>query len=474
MDGTSGSRAGLYKRISDDREGLELGVGRQDEDLRAAAQRAGDTVVDVYSDNDVSASTRSTKPRKEYARLLDDAAAGRITKIWAYSSSRLTRRPLELERQIRLAEQHGIQFAYIRSPSFDLGTADGRMIARMLAANDAAEAERTGERIARKQQQKAEAGEFHGGIRPFGFLADGVTHHDAEAREIATGIDAVLAGTSLRAQVADLTARGITSTLGKPFSLRTWKKVLLRPRNAGLAVYNGEIIGTAKWPPIVPEMKWRAAVVILSDPTRNTGGNNLVKWLGTGIYLCGVEDCGSPLRVSTASTGGHKVYRCRRAGDYKLRGHVIVDRAGLDDYVSDVVIARLSREDAIDLLAEADDAVDLDALNVEGVRLQQQLDELDDDLDARRIDRARWLRRNARLKEQLQAVEAAQVAAAGTNPLRAIIGAPDVRRRWEQELTLGQQRAIVDVLCTVAVAPAGRGGGSAFDEARVDIQPKEH
>lgn len=472
MDVNGGHRAGLYKRISQDREGQELGVERQDEDLRAAAAQAGDTVVASYVDNDLPASTRSTKVRPDYDRLLADARSGKINRIWAYSSSRLTRRPLELEGQIRLAEQHGVTFHYLRSPSFDLNTADGRMIARMLAANDAAEAERTGERIARKQQQKAAAGEHHGGIRPFGFLADGITHHLAEAPEIARGIDAVLAGTSLRSQVADLTARSITSTLGKPFTIPTWRKVLLRPRNAGLAVYRGDIIGTAKWAPIVPEIRWRAAVVILSDPARNTGGNNLVKWLGSGIFRCGVEDCGSPLRVTTASTRDRKVYRCRRAGDFKLRGHVIIDRAELDEYVSDVVIARLSREDAVDLLAEAEDAVDLDALHVEGVRLRQQLEQLDDDLDARRIDRARWLRRNERLQGQLDQVEAAQLAASAVNPLRAIVGAKDVRRRWERELTLGQQRAIVDVLYTVTVQPTPRGGGTTFDEDLVRVEPK--
>jgi hypothetical protein len=36
-----------------------------------------------------------------------------------------------------LAEQYSVQCRYVASPSFDLNTAGGRLIARVLAANDA-------------------------------------------------------------------------------------------------------------------------------------------------------------------------------------------------------------------------------------------------------------------------------------------------------------------------------------------------
>ena len=44
-----------------------------------------------------------------------------------------------------------------------------------------------------------------------------------------------------------------------PLGPRTLGRVLLRPRNAGLSVYRGEIVGQATWPPILDPDTWRAS-----------------------------------------------------------------------------------------------------------------------------------------------------------------------------------------------------------------------
>lgn len=54
-------------------------------------------MVAVCVDNDVSASTKSRKPRLQYAEMLTRARAGEFGAILAYSNSRLTRRPREFE-----------------------------------------------------------------------------------------------------------------------------------------------------------------------------------------------------------------------------------------------------------------------------------------------------------------------------------------------------------------------------------------
>lgn len=87
--------AAIYTRISKDREGEALGVSRQESQSRELAQRLGVEVVAVFSDNDVSASRRSGKPRPAFAEMLSRARAGEFTHIVAYSNSRLTRRVRE-------------------------------------------------------------------------------------------------------------------------------------------------------------------------------------------------------------------------------------------------------------------------------------------------------------------------------------------------------------------------------------------
>ena len=109
--------AAIYVRISEDREGRELGVERQEQDCRDLADRNGWPAVDIYPDDDISASTRSRKRRPQYELLLADARAGRFDVVVAYTSGRLTRRPRELEDLIDLAERHGTRLVYVRSPA---------------------------------------------------------------------------------------------------------------------------------------------------------------------------------------------------------------------------------------------------------------------------------------------------------------------------------------------------------------------
>src|SRR5205807_989252 len=87
--------AGIYCRISDDREGSAAGVRRQEADCRGLAARRGWEVAEVYVDNDVSA--YSGRMRPAYRRLLEDVKAGHVDAVVVWHLDRLHRRPAELE-----------------------------------------------------------------------------------------------------------------------------------------------------------------------------------------------------------------------------------------------------------------------------------------------------------------------------------------------------------------------------------------
>ena len=132
---------------------------RQRKDTAALCAQRGYEILARYTDNDISASTKKRrKPRPDYDAMLAAARAGELDVIVAYKSSRLTRRPREHEDLIELAVDYGIQFAYVASPEFDLNTADGPKIARMLAVSDAGDAEVTRELVQRKMRELAEVG----------------------------------------------------------------------------------------------------------------------------------------------------------------------------------------------------------------------------------------------------------------------------------------------------------------------------
>jgi site-specific DNA recombinase len=72
-------KAGIYARISSDREGDNLAVSRQLADCEQLAVRRGWKVVERYVDSDISA--YSGKRRPEYQRLLDDVDAGAVEAV---------------------------------------------------------------------------------------------------------------------------------------------------------------------------------------------------------------------------------------------------------------------------------------------------------------------------------------------------------------------------------------------------------
>jgi DNA invertase Pin-like site-specific DNA recombinase len=452
------TRAAIYKRISDDREGRELGISRQDQDLRQLADQQGYTIVAEYADNDIGASTRSRKSRPGYAKMIKDAEAGAFGIILAYTSSRLTRRPLEHEGQIRLAEQHGIRFEFVRSPSFDLATAAGRQIARMLAAQDAAESEIIGERVTRARRQQAEQGRFGGGGRRFGFEPDGITRREDECKIIAECANAIIRGASLRGLTRDLREAGIPTVTGGHWNPQSLRDILLRPRNAGRMVYQDQIIGTAPWKPIVNPDVHDRVVRILTNPERDMRAGTAPRWLGSGLYRCGT--CSAKMEITIG--GRSPRYRC------KASTHLARAQQPVDDLVVGTVLA-LIRRDAPELFATRAPGVDVAALRGERDRIEAALAAVGGDVALGLMTRAAGLDATRRGSARIAEIEAALAAADGPDPVVGELArARDPLAVWNG-LSLERQRMVIGSTVTVTIERSGR-RGRVFDPDSVRIE----
>ncbi len=461
-------RAAIYTRISKDREGAGLGVERQRQDCAELADRLGWQVVSHHSDNDLSA--YSGKPRPGYRALLDDLENGRADAVVVWHTDRLHRRPVELEDYINVCDPRGVVTQTVKAGPLDLATPSGRMVARMLGSTARYEVEHAIERQQAAKLQAATAGRWKGGRRPFGYEADGITVRESEAAEIRHATDDLLAGMSLHAIARDWNSRGIaTSTRGawKPTEVR---KLLARPRNAGLMEHRGEVVGRAQWPAILDEGLWRAVRALLSDESRRTTTGNARRWLGGGLYLCGV--CGAPLRATTAGTGrqrGHvAAYRCERGA------HVVRRCEPLDDFVAAIVVERLCRPDAVDL-GRPEVTVDTSAVHTERLALQARLDELVDWFAEGEITGQQMERGSARLRAKLDDLDRQLAVVAGASALDGVAG-PQAADVWPT-LDLSRRRAILDTILVVTVHRTRRGrplgwrpGQSYFDPSGVELQ----
>lgn len=446
-----GNLAVIYARISSDPEGRAVGVERQVEDCLALAERHGYTVVGIYRDNDVSASTTSAKRRPGFDAMVAHVRHGEVAAVLAYSNSRLTRRVREYLDLIELHRATGVLFRTVVSGDADLSTADGRGVALTLATWDQAEAERTRERVLRAKADGKARGAYGGGPRPFGYEADGVTLRLDEARMVAEAADRLLDGATLGRLCRDWNAAGVTTTRGNPWAPNALRRTLTRPRNAALIEHAGDYL-PASWPPLMTRERWEAVRALLGDPARRTnGGLREPRWLMSGIARCGAEGCGAAVRRTVSR--GIASYRC------PVASHTSRRQEQIDDLVRGVIAARLRRPDARDLLAGRTTGTD------ERPELRRTLAELDARLDALAADvglSERMLaKRAAVLEAEAEAVrrrlDALNALAAASAPLAALAAARDPAAAF-LAADLDTQRAVVAELVTVTFTPTGKRG----------------
>ncbi len=444
-------RAGLYMRKSADREGRELGISRQLEDAQSACKRLSITVVDTYADNDISASTRSSKPRPEYQRMLADVEAGRLNVIVAYSTSRLTRRPMEFERLIEIAEK-GVTIITVKTGDLDLNTARGRRRARDDAARDAEYAEEISELAKRERQQRREQGRWNGGPRPFGWEPDGMTPRAGEQELIRKAADSILAGRSLASIAKEWTAAlGGSPNGGEKCRPSTVRDVLLNPRIAGMLPDERP----ATWPKIVDEQTWRGVGAVLADPSRRRerGATRLL----TGIAYCGI--CGEPVHVNGGVTrDGTATYRC------SAKRHLDRLAAPVDEYVTEILLAYLAREQVRPERVIAGELVSAPQI---AAGLRARLAQLADLVADGAMTPAEYRPRADRLRRELEEAESRAAAAMHTAALASLpLGWTNLRAEWDaHEDDPDWRRTVVRAIpIIVTILPPGRGVRRTDDE----------
>lgn len=447
-------KAALYLRQSQDRDNTGYGIERQREDCERLAAARGWTVAAEFVDNDVSALSR--KPRPQFNAMMSRVDAGEFDVVMARHMDRLLRRLSEFESVLERCQKTNTAIV-TAADGVDTSTDGGRLVARILSSVAQGEVERKSARQRSAAIQAAKQGRWVGGRRAFGYEKDGVTVREAEAAIIKQGYADVLAGESLAEIARRWNAAGFITGQGKRWSRVGVKDVLTNPRNCGLRRYRSAedrpairqnpelgIVGQANWPAIVDESTWRAAVRILCDPKRCRPANG-GKGLLTGVAVCGV--CGETVHRGGA-TPGVPMYRCRSGRHVGRRAEMI------DQYVTAVTLAFLKSPKAKEVwTAEVPDAAEFMA---EADTLRRELDALDEDRTAGRIDRVRWAAMNDRVLTRLTEIEA-QMAAAGRNSaLGRLVSADDTEAVWD-ELSIAERRGVIAALMTPAVELVGAG-----------------
>lgn len=469
MTMTEPLRAAIYCRISKDREGAGLGVQRQEQDCREVAHKLGWEVAHVFVDNDISA--YSGKVRPKYREMLEAMKAGTVQGIIAWHTDRLHRSPRELEEYIDVSEKHGVTTQTAKAGEIDLSTPSGRAVARTLGAWARYESEHKSERIIRKKLQLAQTGAFSGGPVPFGWkLEDGIpVIVEADAAEIRQAVAAAITGASIGSIVRDLNDRGIVTRRGQKWTSTAVRNLLLRPTNAGLSAYHGEIVGTSTFPAIITEDQWRTVTAIITNPDRRRQTDSRVRHLLAGLLRCG--SCGVAMKTSSRASGGNSrpkfYYKCTTSG----AGHAFQTAEPVEELISDIIIDRLNKPGVIAQLSGPHNQDRQHKLQKEDVLLRARLDEAANSFADGLITAKQLESITSRVRGNLEVVERDLAVAARASVVPA--SAADNVRAWWESAGIERQRAVISALMVPIVDPIRKSAPRVFDPNRIRIEWKQ-
>ncbi|AZS48181.1 recombinase family protein [Microbacterium oxydans] len=459
-------RAAIYARQS---VAEPEGIRRQVEACQQLADARDYLVVDTYEDDSVSG-YRERGEGTAFARMLANARAGKFDVLIVRKLDRLGRSLAALE-ALTAAKVNTVT----TDGALDLASPSGRLVANVLTSVARAESEVKAERRVFANADRRTKGVPTSGRVPYGYIwvpmaergADGTAYvlDPERAPDVRRVYDEFLAGVPLGSIARDLNLAGRRTLPSKPhpegvpFTPTTLRRILMSPYYAALlplpredgGVYDQRDITRdscveGAWPAIVTPDEWAEAKSRLEHPERKTSPGPTRKWLLSGIALCGV--CKQPVRAGGGERGIHS-YRCGSMAHFMRRG------MPLDDFVERLVVARLERPDAVDLLVDRE-RPDVDALRAERRRLEVSLRELGDDHDDGLVGRVEYQRRLKRLNARIAELDGKLQAGANVEPLRDLVGAANVRGAWDA-LPLGRKRAVLETLLTIEVHSVGQG-----------------
>ena len=463
------TRAAIYCRISKDREGAGLGVQRQEQDCRELAAQLGWNVAHVFVDNDISA--YSGKVRPQYRQLLEAMRSGAVKGVVAWHTDRLHRSPLELEEFIDVAESQGVTTQTVKSGEIDLSTPSGRAVARTLGAWARYESEHKSDRITRKKLELAQKGEFSGGPVPFGWSKkkkELPVIVEAEAKEIRQAITSAIAGASIGSLVRDFNERGVLTRRGQKWTSTAIRNLLLRPTNAGLSAYRGEILGASTFPAIITEDEWRTVTAIIKNPDRRSNTDSRVRHLLAGILRCG--SCGAAMKTSSRSDGRSEAskfyYKCPTRGD----GHAFQTAEPVEALIEGMVIARLEQPGVIAELAGPESHDQQHQIQAEAVTLRGRLDEAANSFADGMITAKQLEAITSRVQSKLDELNQNLAIAARSALVPA--SAADNPKAWWASCSLELKRSVIDAVMVPYVDPVRKSAPRVFDRSRVRIDWK--
>lgn len=341
----------LYGRYSSHNQ-KDISVEQQFEKGYELAAEYGIRIIDTYADRAVSG---RTDKRRDFQRMMTDAAKGKFRYVIAWKSNRMGRNMLEaLINEARLQDL-GVRVLYVEEDFDD--TAAGRFAARSMMNVNQFYSENMAEDIKRGLYDNAANCMVANGHLPYGYKADETLHYAidepkaAVIREIFTRVSC---GEAFVDIMASLNVRGIKTSYGRPWGRSSFQKILSNERYRGIYIY-GDVRKEGGIPRIISdELYFKVQEVITTK--KNPQGRHRVNgdYLLTGKLFCG--HCKSPMTgISGTSRSGnlHYYYVCQKRRTEKTCEKKNLRRDDIELQVAKAIKRRTLDDDTINWIADS-------------------------------------------------------------------------------------------------------------------------
>lgn len=443
-------RAGVYGRESKDKS---KSVDDQVSAGLAAIAAEGWVHAGSYDDGS-SASRFAKKARADWQRLLDDIKAGALDVLVLWESSRGSREPVDWFTWLGHCRTAGVLIHVIsHDRTYNVRRArDWKSLAED-GVDAAYETERTSERVRRGVRAAAANGTPHGAV-PYGFERryDPQTKAFVEQRaqlEQAPTVEEIFRRVA-RADpivhiVRDLNSRDLPAPGGGQWNRQAIRQMIRNVAYIGQRRH-GDTTYAAVWKGLVDEATFRAANRVLDDPDRRRTKPGLKRWL---LSYLAVSNCEGPMHGARARNGQKHIYQCL------TNGCTGIGQLELDEYVTRLVVARLSRDDARDLFL-ADDT-EVARAGEEAAALRAKLDEARASFAAPDgISAATLADLEKRLQPLIDAADRRRIAATVPAALVDLVTTDDVRAVWDALPLAGRREVILTLFEQIKVGPPTR------------------
>ncbi|MFG2528259.1 recombinase family protein [Streptomyces sp. NPDC048516] len=487
---------------------------------QADADRLGVGIVEDFVDDDRSASRFRDREREEFERMIEWIEGGKLDIVFAWAATRL-QRELDVYTRLRAAcAKHGVLWCY-GGKVYDLSNKDDRFRTGLDALIGEREVDELRDNVKRTLRANAASGRPHGitpyGYRRVYDPLTGAfirVEKDPEQAPIVKEIcKRVANGEPYKAIAADLNKRRIPApalrwtkgmvvrlshhepsepeylplwreTVGRlalgedqlaiardynercePLIAAIWHGATIKDyatdiRYTGARTHHGQVTKEEAWPEIVPKRIFvKCQSVIASRGSKSTNSRpGMARYLLSGIMGC--ASCRVPV-VSNPTDYGMN-YQCKQPGKNGEKGyHVSGKQAPIDEYVRGELFDWIASPAFVEAYTKGDEELQkkIAEAEAEAALLKGRLQEFRDKAIAGELSADSLAAVEAGLTPKIN--DAEKVAKSLRAPdvvadLASAASRKEIEAAWEQ-LTVAQQRLIVESLLEVTLHSVGKG-----------------